>query len=68
MVIMDITKNFNEKELTLSVKGRIDIITSKDLDKGVYLSLKAFVDKSSKKNRKLHKNTLDFANDLGLKV
>ncbi len=41
---------------------------SKDLDKGVYLSLKAFVDKSSKKNRKLHKNTLDFANDLGLKV
>ncbi|MBQ2613200.1 MAG: STAS domain-containing protein [Methanobrevibacter sp.] len=32
---MDITKNFNEKELTLSVKGRIDTITSKDLDKEI---------------------------------
>ena len=35
MIIMDITKNFNEKELTLSVKGRIDTITSKDLDKEI---------------------------------
>lgn len=32
---MDITKNFNGKELTLSVKGRIDTITSKDLDKEI---------------------------------
>lgn len=29
---MQITKNYNEKELTLSVEGRIDTITSKDLD------------------------------------
>lgn len=35
MIIMDIRKNFNEKELTLSVKGRIDTITSKDLDKEI---------------------------------
>lgn len=35
MIIMDITKNFNEKELTLSVKGRIDTITSKNLDKEI---------------------------------
>ena len=28
---MNITKSFNEKELTLSVEGRIDTITSKDL-------------------------------------
>lgn len=35
MIIMDITKNFNGKELTLSVKGRIDTITSKDLDKEI---------------------------------
>lgn len=35
MIIMDITKNFNEKELTMSVKGRIDTITSKDLDKEI---------------------------------
>lgn len=32
---MDITKNFNEKELTMSVKGRIDTITSKELDKEI---------------------------------
>lgn len=35
MIIMDITKNFNEKELTMSVKGRIDTITSKELDKEI---------------------------------
>ena len=29
---MEITKNYNEKELTLSVAGRIDTITSQDLD------------------------------------
>lgn len=28
---MEITKNYNEKELTLSVKGRIDTITSQEL-------------------------------------
>ena len=32
---MKITKNYNEKELTLSVKGRIDTITSQDLDKEI---------------------------------
>ena len=29
---MNIIKNYNEKELTLSIEGRIDTITSKDLD------------------------------------
>ena len=29
---MNITKSFNEKELTLSVEGRIDTITSQDLN------------------------------------
>ena len=32
MIIMNISKNYNEKELTLSVEGRIDTITSQDLD------------------------------------
>ena len=32
---MNITKNYNEKELILSVEGRIDTITSADLDKEI---------------------------------
>lgn len=32
---MNITKNYNENELTLRVEGRIDTITSKDLDKEI---------------------------------
>ena len=32
---MNITKNYNEKELTLTVEGRIDTITSQDLDKEI---------------------------------
>ena len=32
---MEITKNYNKKELTLSVVGRIDTITSQDLDKEI---------------------------------
>ena len=32
---MNITKNYNEKELTLSIAGRIDTITSQDLDKEI---------------------------------
>lgn len=32
---MNITKNYNEKELTLYVEGRIDTITSQDLDKEI---------------------------------
>ena len=32
---MNIVKNYNEKELTLSVEGRIDTITSQDLDKEI---------------------------------
>lgn len=35
MIIMDITKKYNEKELTLFVKGRIDTITSEDLEKEI---------------------------------
>ena len=33
--IMNITKNYEEKELTLSVEGRIDTITSQELDKEI---------------------------------
>ena len=33
--IMNISKNYNEKELTLTVKGRIDTITSKELEKEI---------------------------------
>ncbi len=32
---MNITKNYNEKELILSIEGRIDTITSADLDKEI---------------------------------
>lgn len=32
---MNIEKNYNEKELTLSIEGRIDTITSEDLDKEI---------------------------------
>lgn len=32
---MDIEKDYNEKELILSIKGRIDTITSQDLDKEI---------------------------------
>lgn len=32
---MNITKSYNEKELTLSIEGRIDTITSQDLDKEI---------------------------------
>lgn len=35
MNFMEITKSYNEKELTLSVNGRIDTITSKELDKEI---------------------------------
>ena len=35
MIIMNIEKKYNEKELTLSVEGRIDTITSQDLDKEI---------------------------------
>ncbi|SDA37686.1 STAS domain-containing protein [Methanobrevibacter millerae] len=32
---MNISKNYNEKELTLTVEGRIDTITSKELEKEI---------------------------------
>ena len=32
---MNITKDYHEKELTLSVEGRIDTITSQELDKEI---------------------------------
>ena len=35
VIIMNIVKNYNEKELTLSLEGRIDTITSQDLDKEI---------------------------------
>ena len=35
VIIMNIIKNYNEKELTLAVEGRIDTITSQELDKEI---------------------------------
>ncbi|WP_295609337.1 STAS domain-containing protein [uncultured Methanobrevibacter sp.] len=32
---MEITKNYNGKELTLSVEGRVDTITSKELEQEI---------------------------------
>ena len=32
---MNITKNYNEKELTLIIEGRVDTITSQELDKEI---------------------------------
>lgn len=32
---MNITKDYNEKELTLSIEGRVDTITSKELEKEI---------------------------------
>ena len=32
---MEIIKNYNEKELTLAIEGRIDTITSQELDKEI---------------------------------
>lgn len=32
---MNIIKNYNEKELTLSIEGRIDTITSQELEKEI---------------------------------
>lgn len=32
---MDIIKNYNDKELTMKIKGRIDTVTSQDLEKEI---------------------------------
>jgi len=32
---MNITKNYNEKELTMTIEGRVDTITSHDLEKEI---------------------------------
>ena len=39
---MNITKNYNEKELTLAVEGRIDTITSQELDEEINEELANF--------------------------
>ena len=39
---MDIIKNYNEKELTLAIEGRIDTITSQELDKEINAELGNF--------------------------
>ena len=35
MIIMNIIKEYNEKELTMKIEGRIDTITSQDLEKEI---------------------------------
>ena len=39
---MNIDKNYNDKELTLTVEGRIDTITSQELDKEITEELGKF--------------------------
>ena len=39
---MEIIKNYNEKELTLAIEGRIDTITSQELDKEINAELGNF--------------------------
>ena len=39
---MNIEKNYNEKELTLAVEGRIDTITSKDLENEINVEIGNF--------------------------
>ncbi|MBQ2226498.1 MAG: STAS domain-containing protein [Methanobrevibacter sp.] len=39
---MKVSKNYNNKELTLTVEGRVDTITSKDLDKEINAELGNF--------------------------
>ena len=39
---MDIIKDYNEKELTLAIEGRIDTITSQELDKEINAELGNF--------------------------
>lgn len=41
-IIMNIEKNYNEKELTLAVEGRIDTITSKDLENEINVEIGNF--------------------------
>lgn len=42
MIIMNIIKNYNQKELTLIVEGRIDTVTSQQLDKEIMDELEKF--------------------------
>ena len=42
MIIMNITKDYNGKELTLSVEGRVDTITSQELDNEIHNELNNF--------------------------
>lgn len=39
---MNIIKNYNEKELTLAIEGRIDTITSQELDEEINVELGNF--------------------------
>ena len=39
---MKVSKNYNNKELTMTVEGRVDTITSKDLDKEINAELGNF--------------------------
>lgn len=41
-IFMEIIKNYNEKELTLAIEGRIDTITSQELDKEINAELGNF--------------------------
>ena len=42
VIIMNIVKNYNEKELTLAIEGRIDTITSQELDEEINVELGNF--------------------------
>ena len=59
---MDVIKYYNEKELTLSVEGRINSVTSKELDKEINDEIGNF------DSLILDFSNLDYISSAGLKV
>ena len=59
---MDISKNYNGKELTLAIDGRIDTITSQDLEKQINDEMGKF------DSLILDFNDLEYISSAGLRV
>lgn len=59
---MNITKNYNEKELTIIVEGRIDAITSQDLEKDINSEIGNF------ESLFMDFNGLEYISSAGLRV
>lgn len=59
---MNIIKEYNEKELTLIIEGRIDTITSEDLDKEINAELGKF------NSLKMDFSDVEYISSAGLRV